>query len=48
MDVLERYESLVDDFEAFRAACERPLPSVVRVNTLKTTVERARAAMDEA
>ena len=47
MDVLERYESLVDDFEAFRAACERPLPSVVRVNTLKTTVERARAAMGE-
>ncbi|WP_123537438.1 RsmB/NOP family class I SAM-dependent RNA methyltransferase [Halosimplex salinum] len=48
MDVLERYEPLIDDFDAFLAACERPLPSVVRVNTLKTTVERARAAMDEA
>jgi NOL1/NOP2/sun family putative RNA methylase len=48
MDVLERYAPLVDDFEAFRAACDRPLPSVVRVNTLKTTVERARAALDEA
>ncbi|QLH79456.1 RsmB/NOP family class I SAM-dependent RNA methyltransferase [Halosimplex rubrum] len=47
MDVLERYESLVDDFDAFRAACERPLPSVVRVNTLKTTVERARDALEE-
>ncbi len=45
MDVLARYEPLVDDFEAFRAACERPLPSVVRVNTLRTTVERARRAM---
>ena len=44
---LSRYESLVDDFEAFLAACERPLPSVVRVNTIKTTVERARAALDE-
>ena len=45
--VLSRYESLVDDFDAFLAACERPLPSVVRVNTIKTTVERARAALDE-
>ena len=48
MSVLERYEPLVDDVDAFRAACERPLPSVVRVNTIKTTVERARAALDEA
>jgi len=46
MSVLERYEPLVDDFEAFRAACERPLPSVVRVNTIKTTAERARRALD--
>lgn len=44
--VLERYESLIDDFDAFRAACERSLPSVVRVNTIKTTVERARAALE--
>jgi NOL1/NOP2/sun family putative RNA methylase len=48
MTVLERYEPLVDDFAAFSDACERPLPSVVRVNTLKTTVERARRALDEA
>jgi len=47
MTVLERYESLVDDFAAFRGACERPLPHVVRVNTLRTTVERARRALDE-
>ncbi|MCU4800870.1 RsmB/NOP family class I SAM-dependent RNA methyltransferase [Halobacteria archaeon HArc-gm2] len=46
MEVLDRYESIVDDFEAFTAACERPLPSAVRVNTIKTTVERARAALD--
>ena len=46
MDVLERYEPLVDDFEAFCAACERPLPAVVRVNTLKTTVERAIDALE--
>jgi NOL1/NOP2/sun family putative RNA methylase len=47
MNPLDRYEALVDDPEAFRAACERPLPSVVRVNTIKTTVERALAALDE-
>jgi len=45
MKVLERYEPLVDDFDAFLAACQRPLPSVVRVNTLRTTVERAREAL---
>jgi len=45
MDVLERYEPLIEDFAAFRDACQRPLPPVVRVNTLKTTVERAIAAL---
>jgi NOL1/NOP2/sun family putative RNA methylase len=48
MDVLGRYEPLVDDTGAFRAACERPLPSVVRVNTIKATPERVRRAYDEA
>jgi len=46
MEVLERYEPLLDDAEAFYAACERPLPSVVRVNTIKTTGDRARDALD--
>ncbi|AXG10278.1 RsmB/NOP family class I SAM-dependent RNA methyltransferase [Haloplanus rubicundus] len=46
MTPLERYESLVDDPDAFRAACDRPLPSVVRVNTIKATVDRVRAALD--
>jgi NOL1/NOP2/sun family putative RNA methylase len=48
MDVLARYEPLVDDYEAFRAACERPLPSVVRVNDIKATPDRVRRAFDEA
>ena len=48
MDVLGRYEPLVDDAAAFRAACERPLPSVVRVNAIKATPERVRRAYDEA
>jgi NOL1/NOP2/sun family putative RNA methylase len=45
MDPLERYESLVDDAAAFRAACERPLPSVVRVNTLRASPALAREAL---
>ncbi|MFB6200751.1 MAG: RsmB/NOP family class I SAM-dependent RNA methyltransferase [Halorhabdus sp.] len=47
MEVLRRYESIVDDFESFQSACRRPLPSVVRVNTLKTTVDRAGEALDD-
>ncbi|MFB6184724.1 MAG: RsmB/NOP family class I SAM-dependent RNA methyltransferase [Haloarculaceae archaeon] len=46
MEPLQRYESLVDDFASLVAACERPLPSVVRVNTIEATVERARRALD--
>ncbi|SFG78279.1 NOL1/NOP2/sun family putative RNA methylase [Halopelagius inordinatus] len=46
MNPLKRYAPLVGDEEAFSAACERPLPSVVRVNTIETTVERARTALD--
>ncbi|SFR68799.1 RsmB/NOP family class I SAM-dependent RNA methyltransferase [Halogeometricum limi] len=46
MNPLERYAPLVDDEEAFFEACDRPLPSVVRVNGIKTTVERARSALD--
>ncbi|WP_338738582.1 RsmB/NOP family class I SAM-dependent RNA methyltransferase [Haloplanus salilacus] len=47
MTPLERYESLVDDPAAFRDACDRPLPSVVRVNTIKATVDRVRDAFDD-
>jgi len=47
MNPLERYAPLVDDREAFFAACERPLPSVVRVNTINATPERAKRALDE-
>ncbi|MBX0293660.1 RsmB/NOP family class I SAM-dependent RNA methyltransferase [Haloarcula nitratireducens] len=48
MEPIERYRPVVDDWEAFRAACERPLPSAIRVNTVKATVERVRTALDEA
>jgi NOL1/NOP2/sun family putative RNA methylase len=48
MDPLERYEPLLADTDAFYAACRRPLPAVVRVNTIKTTVDRAVTALEEA
>ena len=48
MDPLARYEPIVDDPSAFRAACERPLPSVVRVNDIKATLDRVRRAFAEA
>ncbi|WP_299269881.1 RsmB/NOP family class I SAM-dependent RNA methyltransferase [Halorientalis sp.] len=46
MEALERYEPLIDDFDTFLSACERPLPSVVRVNTIKTDPDTARAALE--
>lgn len=46
MDPLSRYVSLVDDREAFLAACDRPLPSVVRTNSIKATPERVATALD--
>jgi len=48
MEPPERYRAIVGDFEAFRAACERPLPSAIRVNTITATVDEVRQALDEA
>ncbi len=48
MNPLERYEPLVDDVPAFRAACDRSLPSVVRTNTLTASPARVREAYDAA
>jgi NOL1/NOP2/sun family putative RNA methylase len=47
MNPLARYEPLVDDAAAFRAACDRPLPSVVRVNEMAASPARVRDAFDE-
>lgn len=46
MEVLSRYEPIVDDYEAFRAMCQQPLPSVVRVNTIKADIERTKRALE--
>jgi len=48
MEPLDRYDPLVEDPAAFHAACDRPLPSVVRVNDIKATSGRVRRAFDEA
>ena len=47
MEPLERYRPIIDDFEAFLAACERPLGTAVRVNTIKASSERAMATLEE-
>jgi tRNA (cytosine49-C5)-methyltransferase len=46
MEPLERYRPIIDDFEAFLDACERPLGNAVRVNTIKSSVERATAVLE--
>ena len=46
MQPWERYASLVDDPDAFRSACRHPLPTVVRVNPIKSTPERAIRALE--
>jgi len=47
MEPPERYRPIIDDFDAFLAACERPLGNAVRVNTIKASVERTLAALAE-
>ncbi|WP_440764864.1 RsmB/NOP family class I SAM-dependent RNA methyltransferase [Natronorubrum sp. DTA7] len=47
MEPFERYRPIVNDFEAFLAACERPLGNAVRVNTIKASVERTLEVLDE-
>lgn len=38
-DLVQRYQSLINDPNAFQAAIAQPLPTCVRVNPLKTTPE---------
>ncbi|AHG03311.1 SAM-dependent methyltransferase [Halobacterium sp. DL1] len=47
MDALSRYEPIIDDFDAFLDACERPLPTTVRVNPIKATTDRVVEALDD-
>ncbi|MCU4971470.1 RsmB/NOP family class I SAM-dependent RNA methyltransferase [Halobacteria archaeon AArc-m2/3/4] len=47
MEPLERYRPIIDDFEAFLEACQRPLGNAVRVNTIKASADRAIATLEE-
>lgn len=47
MDPWERYAPIVDDPGSFRTACERPLPTAVRVNPIKVAPERAITALED-
>ncbi|MFC6717310.1 RsmB/NOP family class I SAM-dependent RNA methyltransferase [Natrialbaceae archaeon GCM10025810] len=46
MEPLERYRPIVDDFDAFLEACQRPLGTAVRVNAIKVSVDRALEALE--
>ncbi len=47
MDPWERYAYILVDTEAFRQACRRPLPTAVRVNTIKIDPQRVIDALGE-
>jgi len=47
-EVLERYRPIVDEFDAFADAIERPLGKTARVNTIKADTERVREAFADA
>lgn len=42
---IDRYRAFVDDWDAFAAACARPLPVDARANTLRTTPDELRARL---
>ncbi|MCD2199182.1 RsmB/NOP family class I SAM-dependent RNA methyltransferase [Halobacterium sp. KA-4] len=46
MDALSRYEPIIEDFDAFLDACERHLPTTVRVNSIKATRDRVVDALE--
>lgn len=43
---VERYRSIIDDWDAFRTVLLTPQPAVVRVNTLKAGVETVRGRLE--
>jgi 16S rRNA C967 or C1407 C5-methylase (RsmB/RsmF family) len=45
---LERYEGIVEDFDAFSEACERPLPRTGRVNPVESSFSEVRDALTDA
>ncbi|MFB6085969.1 MAG: RsmB/NOP family class I SAM-dependent RNA methyltransferase [Halodesulfurarchaeum sp.] len=48
MESLRRYESIIPEFDAFLASLKRPLPTTVRVNTIRADPDRVITALEEA
>ena len=46
MEALSRYESLIPDFDAFLESLHRPLPTTVRVNTIRSDPARVITALE--
>ncbi|MFB6299576.1 MAG: RsmB/NOP family class I SAM-dependent RNA methyltransferase [Halobacteriales archaeon] len=46
-DPLSRYDTILDDPDAFHRVCNRPLPRLTRINTIKTSRDRVTTALDE-
>lgn len=45
--ILERYQRLLgDELQSFLTACAKPLPSFIRVNTLKITVQKLKERLE--
>ncbi|APE95456.1 RsmB/NOP family class I SAM-dependent RNA methyltransferase [Halodesulfurarchaeum formicicum] len=47
MEPLQRYEPLIPDFDGFLDALHEPLPTTVRVNTIRATPERVVQALQD-
>ena len=45
--ILSRYEPLLEDYSKFLDVCNTPLPYVVRINTIKTTVQKSTSAFSD-
>ena len=46
VDRIERYREAIDDWDAFRAATERPMPTVVRTHTDRLSPDRLRKRLE--
>lgn len=48
MEQLRRYETIIDDFDTFLEACQRPLPHTVRVQTANAAVDTVVSTLESA
>ncbi len=45
MEEFRRYKSIIDDFEEFKNKCLDPLPRTVRINTIKSNIEKTKKSL---